>query len=300
MTKPLKNLLALLAALIPATASLALDVPSPLVGVDWVARHEGDAALRIIDIRDAGAFGLGHIPGSVNGPYPAPWRDAQWRVLPVNQLAASFGTLGVSGNSAVVVAPAGGDSTEFGGATSVYWALRLVGHDNVTILDGGFSAWQAERPTDIAGGEAEVNATELDVGAAPDIRVQTGDVVAVLDDGGAVLIDARPPSQYLGESKSGLVARAGRIPGALNLPHTEVYDAGSGRLKSPEALARLLPAALADRDAPIIVYCNTGHWSSIVWFALHEVLGYTNARLYDGSMQAWADDPSRPVASGAP
>jgi thiosulfate/3-mercaptopyruvate sulfurtransferase len=112
----------------------------------------------------------------------------------------------------------------------------------------------------------------------------------------AVLVDARSPAQFQGESKSPLVSRAGHIPGAINLPNDRLYDTAAHRLHSEDRLLALLPAAIAGPETPIIVYCNTGHWSSIVWFALVEVLGFSNVRLYDGSMQAWTADPQRAVA----
>ena len=115
-----------------------------------------------------------------------------------------------------------------------------------------------------------------------------------------MLIDARSPEQYLGKSKSGLVSRAGRIPGAFNLPYFTLFDDTAHRLKPQAELASLVPAAVTGKDTKIIAYCNTGHWSSIDWFVLHEFLGYENTRLYDGSMAAWTSDPSRPVETGQP
>jgi thiosulfate/3-mercaptopyruvate sulfurtransferase len=132
----------------------------------------------------------------------------------------------------------------------------------------------------------------------PSIRASTDDVLAALGDGETLIIDARPPEQYRGETKSGLVARAGRIPGAMNLPHTEVFDLASRRLLAAHDILSQLPSEALRSNAPIIVYCNTGHWSSIVWFALHEVAGLPDVRLYDGSMQAWTEDPERPIETG--
>lgn len=292
--------LALGAALaVPGNSSVAETLPAPLVSSEWVELSLSDPALKVIDIRDNRDFVAGHVPGAANGMYPDLWRTDDWRLLPEEELAANLSGLGVSAGSNVIVVPAGEDSTEFGGASFAYWTLRYLGHDGVAILDGGMSAWRGdERPLEAGATAAQAAASHFAVN--PSIRASTEDVIAALGDGSTILIDARSPEQYRGESKSGLVARAGRIPGALNLPHTEIFDAEAHRLHPAAALRALLPAEIAGGGMPIIVYCNTGHWSSIVWFALSEVLGFDNVRLYDGSMQAWAENPDLPVTTGAP
>lgn len=96
------------------------------------------------------------------------------------------------------------------------------------------------------------------------------------------------------------MSRAGRIPGAINLPFSKLYDDAGHRVKPVSTLAFLISPQLRSGDAKIITYCNTGHWSSIDWFVLHELLGYTNTRLYDGSVAVWTNDPNRPVETGEP
>jgi thiosulfate/3-mercaptopyruvate sulfurtransferase len=113
-----------------------------------------------------------------------------------------------------------------------------------------------------------------------------------------VIVDARPPDQFTGDGKSGLVERAGHIPGAISLDNARLYDAAANRLKRIAELEAELPPELSDRSQKVIVYCNTGHWSSIGWFALHELLGFDNAVLYAGSMAAWAANDDLPVALG--
>jgi thiosulfate/3-mercaptopyruvate sulfurtransferase len=296
---PTKSLLALGMAALVATGAAASGT-RPLVAVQGLGNSLADPELLVLDIRDTRAFGAGHIPAAVNAVYPGIVRAGDWTILAVDDLVANFSALGISAEAHVVVVPAGEDSTEFGGASSVYWALRYLGHDGVAVLDGGMSAWLAESNLPLETGVTAPPAAAFMATPRPGIRATTDDVLAALGDGETIILDARPPEQYRGDAKSPLVSRAGRIPGALNLPHTEVFDAAAHRPKPADAIRALLPPALVDAGAPIIVYCNTGHWSSIVWFALSDVLGLEDVRLYDGSMKAWTEDPDRPVATGSP
>jgi len=199
----------------------------------------------------------------------------------------------------VVIVPAGGDSTELGGATFAYWVLKYLGHEDASILDGGWSAWRADPTDPIQDGPAMQTKASFAIHLHPEIRATTKEVAALLGTD-TVFVDARSREQYLGKSKSGLVSRAGRLPGAINLPFASVYDDAAHRLKPASELASLIPPDLANRATKVITYCNTGHWSSIDWFVLHELLGYADTRLYDGSMAAWTSDPSRPVETGEP
>jgi thiosulfate/3-mercaptopyruvate sulfurtransferase len=288
--------LAVLALLAGAVRAAGFELPGPLVSSDWLARNLEQPDLVVIDVRDEAAYAAGHIPGAVNGAYPELWRRPNWQLLPAEQLVANLSALGIGDDTAVVIVPAGGDATEFGNASFPQWVLRYLGHGNVAVLDGGFAGWRAAEPDRLEGAVTMPTPATFTPQPDPTLRASTEEVAAALEAGSAVLIDARSPEQFRGEVKSSLVARAGHIPGAINLPNEQLYDGATRRLKPKDRLLALLPAAIADPETPIIVYCNTGHWSSIVWFALHEVLGFQNVLLYDGSMQAWSADPERPVA----
>ena len=290
--------LAVVALLTVTARAVGFDLPGPLVSTAWLAANLEQPGLVVIDVRDEAAYAADHIPGAVNAAYPELWRQRNWQLLPTEELVANLSALGVGEDVAVVIVPAGDDATEFGNASFPQWVLRYLGHRNVAVLDGGFAGWLAAEPGRLD--QAVAMPTPATFAARPDptLRASTEEVAEALEAGSAVLVDARSPAQFRGEAKSPLVARAGHIPGAINLPNEQLYDSATHGLKPKDQLLALLPAAIADPETPIIVYCNTGHWSSIVWFALHEVLGLTNVRLYDGSMQAWTADPRRPVATG--
>lgn len=294
---------AILAILVQAPAALAAEtLPGPLVSTEWLAAHAADDGLLVLDIRTATAFARGHVPGSQQTDYPGAWRTetdgVPWVLPRIADMEAYLASIGAGSETAVVVIPAGTDSTELGGATWIYWVFRYLGHDEVAILDGGWNAWNAEaRPTE-TGAAATAPEPAIFVASPREDFLATTDYVAAHLDTDTVIVDARPPSQYAGETQSGLVLRPGHIPGAISLDNALFYDIAANRLKPVAELEAQLPVALSDRSVAVIAYCNTGHWSSINWFVLHELLGFTDVRLYEGSMAAWSRNPDLPLVVG--
>lgn len=285
------------------SAAIAGPAATPLVSTEWLSQNLGAAGLRVIDIRSGegapAAFEAAHIPGSIRADYPGAWRNRDWSLPEVSALEAYLSSLGVGADTTVVVVPAGTGSSELGGATWIYWVLKYLGHDQVAILDGGWNAWQADAaaPKE-AGPAAAPAAATFTASLRPDLLILTDGVARELNSD-TVIVDARPQDQYEGTTKSSLVARAGHIPGAISLDNARFYDAAANRLKPLAALEQELPPQLGDRNTRVISYCNTGHWSSIDWFVLHELLGFKNTTLYAGSMAAWAAREDLPVETGA-
>lgn len=293
-----------------AAAALVVAVPvfavaadvTPLVTAEWLKAHAGDENIAIIDIRDKiDETDLGELPYIANAAV-APYASAGWRtevdgvpgqIPPVEQIAKLIGSLGVDADDHVVIVPWGTDSSEFGGATRVYWTFKYLGHDAVSILDGGWRQYDAVGGERVA--EAAVPAAaEFPVNVRPELRATTPDVEAALADG-TKLVDGRPAEQYLGQSKSPVVRIEGTIPGAVNIPHSNFYSAEYASFALPETVAALAKGVGLAEGEKNIVFCNTGHWASIAWFALHEVGGNKNTAMYDGSMAEWAADPTRPI-----
>ena len=284
-----------------AAPVFAQDV-TPLVTAEWLKANAGGDNVVILDVRDKVAeTDLGAEP-YIAGSVAAPYASAGWRVEvdgvpaqipPAEQIAALIGDLGIDGDDHVVIVPWGTDSSEFGGATRVYWTFKYLGHDAVSILDGGWRQYDAQ------GGEraAEPRTPEpvkFTYEIRDELRATTDDVVAALASG-VKLVDGRPHEQHIGKSKSPIVRTEGTIPGSVNIEHSALYSAEYASFARPETVAALAAGVGLAENEENITFCNTGHWSSIAWFGLSEVLGNKNTTMYDGSMAEWAADPSRPI-----
>lgn len=285
---------------VPAYA--AAPKAGPLVDAKWVIDHANDDNVVLIDIRDdIEKTDLGDKPYIANAAL-APYGSSGWRteingtpgMLPkIEDVAALIESLGVNDSDHVVIIPWGTDSSEFGAATRVYWTFKYLGHDAVSILDGGWRQYHA------AGGPEVATAFKPQKGSftpnpQEDLLATTDEVVAAVQNG-TKLIDGRPAAQFRGESKSPVARVAGTIPGAVNLENSKLYSAEYASFARPETVKALADAIDLAQDQQNIVFCNTGHWASVVWFGLHEILGDKQTSLYDGSLAAWTADKSRPV-----
>ncbi|MFC4235072.1 sulfurtransferase [Thalassospira xianhensis] len=274
----------------------------PLVDAAWLSDNLENPSLVVVDIRsltkEGSPYDAGHIPGAVFAPYGKfGWRAKVGEVVgqlpPIDVISARIGSLGIDNDKQVVVVPAGQNSSDFGSATRVYWTFKVLGHDAVTILDGGQRAWEAAGKP-VSSEAVAPQAVAFNANFRPEL-LATADDVAKARENGVALVDARPVSQYKGESKSGVVARAGAIPGAVNISQSEFYNDQQGAFVASDVIEGLVENAGVAKDGAEITYCNTGHWASVAWFGLSEVMGNKNTRMYDGSMTEWAADPSREV-----
>lgn len=285
------------------------DFPvSGLISADTLQARLGEPGLVVIDIRSANtgggkaAFEAGHIPGAVHSDYAADgWRakvgNAPGMLPPLEHLAALAGRLRIRPESHVVIVPAGESASDLAGATRVYWTLKLIGHGQQAILDGGFKSWRAvpERPIE-TGPSAAVDAAPYPVVIQQRLR-STADATLVASRSKlATLVDARSAFYYDGREKAAEASRAGHIPGALSRDYAQSFDAVTGGFRPKAELEAIFAGVPA---GPAISYCNTGHTASLNWFVLSELLGRDEVSLYDGSMTDWTQDPERPVATGA-
>ena len=275
---------------------------TPLVDAEWLTTNTGAENLVILDIRDnIEGTDLGDLPYVANSVV-APYASAGWRTEldgvpgmtpPIDEVTALIAGLGIDDDDHVVIVPWGTDSSEIGGATRVYWTFKYLGHDEVSILDGGW------RQYDAVGGErvaelAQPEPAEFTVDLQENLLATTDEVLAALESG-ITLVDGRPVEQFEGQSKSPVVAALGTIPGAINIPHSNFYSAEYARFAQPETVAALIEAVGVTSEEENISFCNTGHWASVAWFGISEILGNKNSSMYDGSMAEWTQDSSRPI-----
>jgi thiosulfate/3-mercaptopyruvate sulfurtransferase len=279
---------------IPATFLLgasAAHAASPLVEPAWLGARLSDPHVVVLDLRPADAYRAGHIPGAVSAAYgttewTAPGPNGAARALPpVPRIAATIGALGVGDADTVVIVAA-----DLPSAARAYWTFKVLGHDAVSILDGGAQGWS---------GPVDVNAATRPPAVftphyTPAVRADTAEVSRASRDGGTVLVDARPLSQWNGSVTPPMPfahGEAGHIPRAVPVDESQALTP-DGRLKPREALAQVFAPV---GDKPAIAYCNAGLLSAADWFVMSEILHKPGTKLYDGSMSEWTADPSRPV-----
>jgi len=294
--------MAVLSAFIASAA--AAESVTPLVTIGWLKQHLTDPDVFVLDIRSAidgggsEAYQKGHVPGAVHSDYDkAGWRVTRGGVpfmLPtLAGLEKLIGETGIDEDTHVVVVPAGVHYTDFGSAARTYWTLKVAGVSKVSILDGGYAAWAADRNA-IETGPSKPSPKIFTASLNKALLAERGDVQQIEQSGGATLIDARPASFFAGREKAPAARAYGHIAGAVNVDSATFYDSNTNRLKPQAELAAIaaeLPAG------PAVAYCNTGHWAATDWFVLSELLGRKDVRLYYGSMVDWTSDASRPLVS---
>lgn len=232
----------------------------------------------------------GHVPGSAyvdldrdladpagpGGRHPLP--DA-------SRFEAAMRRAGVRGDRPVVVY----DDWQGRAAARAWWLLRHHGHDDVRVLDGGWSAWLQDGHS-AESGEATVEPGDFTLATSPQMPVVEADDVLEVD----VLIDARAAERYAGETEP-VDPVAGHIPGAVNVPTTENVDE-RGRFRSAGLLREAYARVGADRSTSVAAYCGSGVTAAHDVLAM-EVAGI-RAALYPGSWSGWITDPERPVERG--
>jgi thiosulfate/3-mercaptopyruvate sulfurtransferase len=250
----------------------------------------------ILDIREpgaatvAGSYGAGHIPGAVNAPY-ALFRGPEENPgqLPTEEdLTRILQSLGVTAERPTVIVHQGRDDTDFGSAARVYWTLKSSGVASLAILNGGIEAWVAAGlPLDAA--PVTPDPSRFEVTFSDRWLATETDVLAVVTgDANATLIDARPEAFWDGRAFHGAAARPGTLPQSEFFTHSNWFRAGPAIVDAASAQA-LAEQAGYDDDAALISFCNPGHWAATNWFALSELAGIENVRLYPESMVGWSN-----------
>ncbi|MFD0857810.1 sulfurtransferase [Roseovarius aquimarinus] len=268
--------------------AFAQNTFGPLIAPEALSEKlEADAPL-VLDIR-GDAYAEGHIPGAVSAPY-AQFRgpaDNPGQVIPEDQLEATLRGLGVTMDRPLAIVHEGDTDTDFGAAARVYWTLKSSGLTQLAIVDGGMTAWEAESlPTSTEG--STPTPSEIDIAWTDKWLATTDDVAAVVKgESEATLVDARPASFFEGKQSHGAAERPGTLPGAQNLTHSEFFKDGT-RTVDPETARSISERLGLASDRPIVSFCNTGHWAATDWFAMSEIAGLDNVKLYADSMVGYS------------
>lgn len=278
---------------------------SPLVDTNWIKQNSCKTGIVVLDIRNQldghskMDYLRGHIPCAVYSDYMKDgWRtkvnNIPGMLPPLPQIEKLIGSLGIDDNSHVVIYSAGTNALDMGSATRVYWTLKVLGHDDVSILDGGYAAYTADKANKIQTGMNQPQPKTFVAKFRKDMYPTEADVEKARK-AGDILVDNRPNDQYMGVNRTATVKRNGTIPGAKNLPESWLTDNDGGKFRSVAELEKLYKNAGVPLKGEEINFCNTGHWASLGWFVSSEVLGNKQAKVYDGSMTEWSADPKLPV-----
>lgn len=283
---------------IPALAA------EPLVDTGWVKANLGKPGIVFLDVTsNPGAYAKGHVPGAVYTHYK---RD-KWRVdgkkngrkvssllPPVNHMEKLIGRLGIGNDDHVVIIANGSGAGEMGTATRLYWTFQVLGHDNVSIMDGGMRAWIKDKANPLETVATKPVAKTFKASIRDDLIATTEEVKAAMKDG-VTLIDSRPVAQNLGVMKSGKVRAFGTLPGAISIPSEYMTVNNGGQLRTGASLAKLYALSNAPTKGKSITFCNTGHWASLGWFAEYALLGNKESAMYDGSLSEWTTEDGAPM-----
>jgi thiosulfate/3-mercaptopyruvate sulfurtransferase len=271
-----------------------------LIDVDWLEGHIGDDSVRLIEVdEDSAAYEKGHIDGAVGWNWTTDLHTKVGRdYVSQDELAGLLSAAGVGPNTTVVLY--GGNNNWF--AAYAYWILKLRGFDNVKLLDGGRKKWELES-LPLTQEVATYAATGLTIDRAdrPEIRALRDEVIAKIGQVG--LVDVRSPEEYRGEKLAPdhlpqeQSQVPGHVPGAANIPWAKAANE-DGTFKSADELRDLYETEGITSDREVIAYCRIGERSSHTWFALQELLGYTNVKNYDGSWTEYGSLVGVPVELG--
>jgi thiosulfate/3-mercaptopyruvate sulfurtransferase len=267
-----------------------------LVTTDWLAEHLSDSKVVVAEVdENPDLYEEGHIAGAVKLHWRDDLQDAVERdLVEKDEFERLMGERGIGNDTTIVVY---GDKNNWFAAYA-YWYLKIYGHGDVRILDGGRQKWidegrelTADVPTT---SPATYRAQERD----ENIRARRDAVLQAL--GRDALVDVRSPQEYSGE----LIAapgyeqegaqRGGHIPTAQSIPWAQAVR-DDGTFKSPEELRELYEAKGVTADKEVVAYCRIGERSAHTWFVLRELLGYPNVRNYDGSWTEWGNLVDVPI-----
>ena len=284
--------------------------PEFLVDTDWLAAHLGDPGLVVLDtttrlvpapevgttpLSGRPAFERGHIPGArfvdLQADLSAPDHAYRFMLPSAERFAAAMMRLGVGDATRVVLY----STDNLWWSSRVWWMLRVFGHDNAVVLDGGWQKWAAEgRPAE-TGAAPPCPPTHFTARPPRPLMADKAEVLAAIGDGAVCTINALRPEQHDG-SGGVQYGRAGRIAGSVNVAAAQLIDPATGVLRSPAAL-RALFADVGALDRRVITYCGGGIAASADALVL-TLLGHSDVKIYDASLIEWVTDAGLPMEVG--
>ncbi len=268
-----------------------------LVSTDWVESHLKDPFVRIVEVDvDTRAYDEGHLPGALGWSWSTQLCDSLQRdIIPKNPFEKLMSESGISNDTTVVLY---GDNNNWFAAWAL-WQLKIYGHRDVRLMDGGRKKWIAEGRE--FGKESPKYSAKTYKAKTPDFSIRSflPEVRQGIEKKSIDLVDVRSPQEFTGEilAPPGLpetCQRGGHIPNAKNIPWAKACNE-DGTFKSEEELRKLYSQAGISFKKPIVAYCRIGERSSHTWFVLKYLLGHKDVRNYDGSWTEWGNLVQAPI-----
>lgn len=299
------NLAGLLAALIvmACSAGAALAGTDTLVSIDWLSKNLEKKNIVILDVGAFTHYEKGHIPGAVQafGPWQKMNASFVGFMMPtVDELNRMIRSYGVNNDTFVILYDEGITAQDTCKSARALWTLHTLGHDKVAILDGGFAAWeQADKP--VSKEPAVPMPGNFTGKMVPSKLATLAEVEKALRSPDVVFVDNRGADEDFGHEKRSEIKRYGHLPNSRLWPASYVTNAGINfspsfmrEMSEIQQMAKGVGIP-ADKNTVIITYSNHGLQAAMGYYVLHDLLGYKNVKLFDGSILESAADKKIPM-----
>lgn len=287
------SFLGILAAAVLSLTSFVTEAEAnafgPLVSAEELAAAQASVKPLILDIRGK-AVQDGFIEGAVSvgyGAFRGP-KDNPGKLVGEAELTSLFRRLGLTADRPTVIVFQGKNETDFGAAARVYWTLKSAGLSQISILNGGMNAWTADASRKTVPAAAQPVPSDITVSFNQTWLATRADVKAIVDgQQSARLIDARPPAFFNGDKQHPAAARPGTLPQSEYFVHSGWFAKGPAVVDGAAA-KQLAAKGGFSQGENLVSFCNTGHWAATNWFALSELAGIEEVKLYPESMVGWS------------
>src|ERR1700756_510811 len=274
--------------------------PEVLVSTEWVAQNQNNPNIRLVEVDvDTTAYDQGHIPGAVGWNWQTQLQDNVRRdLVERSELEKLLSVSGISNDTAIILY---GDNNNWFAAYA-FWQLKLYGHKDVRLINGGRKKWLEEKRPLTKDAPNVTPASYRVLVTAGNIRAFKEDIASVVDGKKpGQLVDVRSADEFTGKiiappGMSETAQRAGHIPQAANIPWAQAANE-DGTFKSFDDLKKLYESKGITGKDEVIAYCRIGERSSHTWFVLKYLLGFSQVRNYDGSWTEWGNLIGAPIVN---
>lgn len=275
-------------------ATLSLFAMEPVVTGEWLREHINDKDVVVVDVTQKESYDSGHIPTAMQSGIEL-WRqgvDEHAEVRSIEALQEEMRRLGINSDSRVVVYSHHLDNKDMLKATYVIWAMAYAGHSSTALLDGGIDAYKAAqgalttKPQAVRKGNFTAKQNSSMIATMAEVKASLHKVP---------MVDSRPAVFYFGAQKQDVLKRSGHISGAKSF-FWRYNVTNDNRIKPTAELSEMIEKGLGlKKDDPLIIYCTGGLEASMNYFVYHRLLGFEQAKLYDGSMKEWGNREDTPM-----